>query len=49
MDFEKLNHDLYYKSSHYPFSKNQNDFDKVLSLKPSDYREGLLKALDDVD
>lgn len=89
MDFEKLNNNLYYKSSHYKFAKKPTDFDKgylkisdwvnelcwhyitkrkqldeemdaefkkllqeqkkkISALPPSEYKEGLLKAVDDV-
>ncbi len=89
MDFEKLNNDLYYKSSHYKFAKKPTDFDKgylkisdwvndlcwhyitkrkqldaemdaefkkllqeqkkkILALSPSEYKDGLSKAVDDV-
>ena len=89
MNFEELNDSLYFKASHYKFSKNPTDFDKgyvkisdwindlcfyyiqkskaldkgnddefkelltaqkkkVQELKPSLYKKGLLKALDDI-
>ena len=89
MNFEKLNEDLYFKSSHYKFAKKPTDFDKgylkvsewvnelcffyiqkskqieemneeefkamvqvqrkkAEALAPSLYRDGLLKALNDV-
>lgn len=89
MDFEKLNNDLYYKSSHYKFAKKPTDFDngymkisdwindlcwyyiskrkqldndmdlefnklieeqkkKITVLDDSEYKSGLLKAVEDV-
>ena len=88
MDFKKLNHDLYYKASHYKFAKKPNEFDrgymkisdwindlcwhyiikckqldkdmdiefkslveaqrkKIQALEPSEYRDGLMKAVND--
>ena len=89
MDFNKINDDLYFKSSHHKFAKKPTDFDrgylkisnwinnlcwhyiqkrkqldkemslefkellevqkeKINTLKPSLYKDGLQKAIDDI-